>query len=99
MRAATVFESMRNEAQQAKQEAADLHVENVRLKAQVARLRAPVSDEEWEQNSDSYIELDAIGRPDVTNDGSWSIRTAVERRVFDSILAARAAEPKEEPKP
>jgi hypothetical protein len=39
MRAATVFESMRNEAQQAKQEAADLHVENVRLKAQLAALQ------------------------------------------------------------
>ena len=66
------------------------------LEAQLARMQQPVSDEEWEQNSDIYIELDAIGRPDVTNDGSWSIRTAVERRVFDSILAARAqAAPKE----
>ena len=80
-------------------EVAKLEAENKSLRETLARMQAPVSDEEWEQNADSYIELDAIGRPDVTNDGSWSIRTAVERPVFDSITAARAAEPKEEPKP
>ena len=88
MRAATVFESMRNEAQQAKQEAADLHVENVRLKAQVARLRAPVSDEEFIKHC-SLIWIQ----------GEDTEGLLFKRDDVDALLAARAAEPKEEPKP
>ena len=54
-----------------------------KLEAENARLRAPVSDEEW-------MNLCAGDLADM----DW-----ICRRDLDRFIAARAAEPKEEPKP
>ena len=46
MRAASAYESIRSDLQKAQQDAADLHVENVRLKAQLAALQwTPITTE------------------------------------------------------
>jgi hypothetical protein len=52
--------------------------ENTALKAQVERLKAPATDEEWDQFN---VTLDPGGEP------------LIPRSRFNKILAARAAEP------
>lgn len=71
MRAASAYELLRSELQQAQQDAADMHMENVRLKAQLAALQwTPITPETRFEQKKSYI----LHRHDDSGDHFTTIR-------------------------